>query len=96
MNLATIKQKLADLKPELYTRWGVAEIGVFGSFVRGEEKRRSDLDILVDFDREIDLFDFMELEEFLSIKLRRKVDLAPRRNLRKYIGRYILAEVQYV
>ena len=96
MNLQNIKQKLTELKPELHTRFGVSEIGVFGSWVRGEQKEGSDIDVLVDFDRSIDLFDLMELQEYLEVQFHRKVDIAIKRSLRKYIGQYILKEVQYV
>jgi uncharacterized protein len=96
MNLVTIKQKLQNLKPELHERFGVSEIGVFGSFVRGEEKKGSDLDVLVGFYRPTDLFDLMDLEAFLTKKLRKKIDLAPKDSLRPVIGQYILNEVQMI
>ena len=52
MTLTDIKNKLPGLKPELHERFGVSEIGVFGSWVRGEQKETSDIDVLVDFDLE--------------------------------------------
>lgn len=94
--LTDIKNTLAALKPELHERFGVSEIGVFGSFVRGEEKETSDIDILVDFDRMVTLFDIMELQEYLEETFGKKVDIAPKDSLRKHIGKYILAEVEYV
>ena len=96
MTLADIKNKLIPLKPELHERFGVSEIGVFGSWVRGEQKDTSDIDVLVDFDKPIDLFDLMELQEFLEEVFDRKIDVTMRRSLKKYIGQYILAEVQYL
>ena len=96
MTLADITNKLIPLKPELHTRFGVSEIGVFGSWVRGEQKDTSDIDVLVDFDKPIDLFDLMELQEFLEEVFDRKFDIALRRSLKKHIGQYILAEVQYL
>jgi uncharacterized protein len=96
MTLSDIKTTLAALKPELHERFGVSEIGVFGSWVRGEQKEGSDIDVLVDFDRKVDLFDLMELQEYLEETFGRKVDVALRRSLRKYIGPYILAEVEYL
>ncbi len=96
MTLADIKNKLITLKPELHERFGVSEIGVFGSWVRGEQKETSDIDVLVDFDRQISLFDILELQWFLEETFERKVDVAPRDSLRKYIGQYILAEVEYL
>lgn len=96
MTLADIKNKLSALKPELHERFGVSEIGVFGSWVRGEEKDSSDIDVLVDFDKEITLFDILELQWFLEETFEKKVDVAPRDSLRKYIGQHILAEVEYL
>ena len=96
MTLTDIKNTLTALKPELHERFGVSEIGVFGSWVRGEQKDGSDIDVLVDFDRRVDLFDLMELQWFLEETFGGKVDVAPRDSLRKYIGQYILAEVQYL
>lgn len=96
MTLTNIKQTLLSLKPELHERFGVSEIGVFGSWVRGEQKESSDIDVLVDFDRQVGLFEIMELQEYLESIFDCKVDIAPRDSLRKYIGQHILAEVQYL
>jgi predicted nucleotidyltransferase len=96
MNLKYIKQKIEELKPRLLRQFGVCEIGVFGSWVRGEQTDSSDIDILVEFYRRINLFDLMELQWFLEEVFKRKVDVVPRNNLRKYIGQHILKEVEYV
>jgi predicted nucleotidyltransferase len=96
MTLTDIKNKLVALKPELHERFGVSEIGVFGSWVRDEQTETSDIDVLVDFDRMATLFDLMELQELLEETFKRKVDLAPKDSLRKHIGKYILAEVEYL
>ncbi len=77
MTLADIKNKLIPLKPELHTRFGVSEIGVFGSWVRGEQKDTSDIDVLVDFDKPIDLFDLMgRLLRIFGRSFDRKFDIA--------------------
>ncbi len=96
MTLEQIKNILVKEKSDLHRRFGVSEIGVFGSWVRGEQKKSSDIDVLVDFDREIGLFEIMELEEYLSDILHCKVDIAVKRSLRKYIGQHILSEVEYL
>jgi predicted nucleotidyltransferase len=62
----TIKTKLAAFKPVLAERYGVKEIGIFGSYVRGEQKGNSDVDVLVDFTESISLLDFIHLENELS------------------------------
>ncbi|MCW5922090.1 MAG: nucleotidyltransferase family protein [Saprospiraceae bacterium] len=96
MTLTDIKNKLTALKPELHERFGVSEIGVFGSWVRGEQKETSDIDVLVDFDRFVGLFELMELQDYLEEVFGCNVDIAPKDSLRKHIGKYILAEVEYL
>ncbi|MCD6461337.1 MAG: nucleotidyltransferase family protein [Thermoplasmata archaeon] len=93
-----IKSVLERHKKELEERFGVKEIGVFGSFVRGEEKKASDVDILVDFypGADMDLIKFVELEYYLSDLLGANVDLVMKSALRPRIGESILKEVVYV
>ena len=81
---------------ELRERYGVKEIGIFGSFVRGEEREDSDIDILVEFEKPIGFFKFLELEEYLSNLIGRKVDLVSKKALKPRIGKHILREVIYV
>ncbi|MEM2108024.1 MAG: nucleotidyltransferase family protein [Candidatus Bathyarchaeia archaeon] len=85
-------------KAELKKRFKVKSIGVFGSYVRGEQKQGSDVDVLVEFedDAEIGFFRFLELEEFLSQLLGVKVDLVSKDALKPYIGARILQEVVMV
>lgn len=93
MNPADIMKTLAAHKEELQQRYKVKEIGVFGSVVRGEQKGTSDVDILVEFEKPIGFFTFLELEEYLSNLLGLKVDLVSKKALKPNIGRYILQEV---
>jgi uncharacterized protein len=88
-----IKDRLAGLKTELRANFGVTEIGVFGSYVRGEQTKKSDLDILVDYEVDIDLFDIVRLQNYLSDALRQKVDLIPMQCLRPELEKIILDEV---
>jgi uncharacterized protein len=83
-------------KQEMKSPYGVRQLGLFGSFVRGEQKAKNDIDILVSFDREIDLFDFIDLRELLEKRLNAKVDLVMESALKPSIGKRILAEVEYV
>jgi predicted nucleotidyltransferase len=62
-----IKTILANYKEELKRRYGVIEIGIFGSYVRGEQREDSDLDVLVDFDRQLSLLDLASLKNFQYI-----------------------------
>ena len=94
-NLAEIQQILLEQKPFLAERYGVRILGVFGSYVRQEQRPNSDLDILIELDRppKISLIGLVELEEYLSQILGVKVDLAIKANLKQHIGARILQEV---
>jgi predicted nucleotidyltransferase len=92
------RRKLREMLPELAKRFGVAELGLFGSRVRGDHRPDSDLDVLVSFapDASLSLLDVVELEYLLSDRLGVKVDLALKRSLKRYLRPYILREVQPV
>ena len=76
---------------------GVRRIGLFGSFVRGENRPRSDVDILVEFEPRRKTFDnFMDLALFLEEILQRKVELVTTESLSPFLGPHILKEVEYV
>ncbi len=91
--LDEIKAIIEKHKKELRENYGVKEIGIFGSFVRGEARKDSDIDILVEFERPIGFFKFLELEEYLSNLIGRKVDLVSKKALKPHIGKYIFEEV---
>ncbi len=93
-----IKKKLIELKPFLKEKYKIKEIGIFGSYIKGKQKKESDLDILIDFedDVEIGLIEFIRLENYLSDKLGIKVDLVMKKTLKPYIGKIILEEVVYL
>ena len=96
MKIENLKSQIEALKPVLRERFKVETIGIFGSYVRGEQKRKSDLDILVEFSETPSLFEFVELEDFLSQKLGVKVDLVMRDSLKPRIRDSILSEAVYV
>jgi len=83
-------------KPEMESHFGVQRLGLFGSYVREKQSKRSDIDILVTFNRDIDLFDFLDLREYLESRLSAKVDLVMASALKPAIGKRILSEVEYV
>jgi hypothetical protein len=93
--LKEIRQILQAQKPYLEEKYGVVEIGVFGSYVRNEQRPDSDIDILIELERppRISLIGLVELEHDLSDILGTKVDIAIKKNLRKRIGKRILNEV---
>lgn len=97
-SLDEIKVILKKHIKELKRKYRVKEIGIFGSYLRGEAKEKSDLDILVEFnpDAKISLLEFVELENYLSDLLGVKVDLVEKSALKPRIGKHILREVAYL
>ncbi len=93
MNTQDLLLKLKELKPTITARYKAKEIGLFGSFVRGEQSANSDVDVLVDFEEEADLFDLMGLALQLEEALQRKVDVIPKRALRAELREQVLQEV---
>jgi hypothetical protein len=88
-----IIKSIKALRGELNNKYKVREIGVFGSVVRGDQKQVSDIDVLVDFEENADLFDLVGLGLFLEEKLGQKVDVVPKRALRKELRDSVLKEV---
>jgi uncharacterized protein len=93
MNTEDLIAKLRELKPFAATHYKAKEIGLFGSFVRGEQGEDSDIDVLVDFDEGADLFDLTGLSIYLEETLQRKVDVVPKRALREELRVSVLNEV---
>ncbi len=93
--LGEIKQLLEEQKEHLAAEHGVTIVGVFGSYVRGDQDCDSDVDILIELERppRISLIGLVELEHYLSDVLGMKADVAIKENLRKRIGERILSEV---
>ena len=68
-------------------------VGIFGSYARGEQKKESDIDILVRFKEGVTLFDLVELAEFLEHKLGMKVDIVSERAVRPELRKSIFKEI---
>jgi predicted nucleotidyltransferase len=97
------KHKLEDIilllreqKLFLKKKYKIKEIGVFGSYVRGEQDEESDLDILIDKYEPIGLLKLANLQNYLSHLMGVKVDLVIKKSLRPYIAKNVLKEVVYV
>jgi predicted nucleotidyltransferase len=88
-----IEEIIKQHKKDLAEKYKVKEIGIFGSYIRGEQGKRSDVDILVEFEEVPDLFKFIELERHLEGILGLKVDLVRKEALRKELKERILSEV---
>jgi len=92
-NTQDILTKLKELKPIIVARYKAREIGLFGSFVRGQQSTSSDIDVLVEFEEEADLFDLIGLTLYMEEALQRKVDVVPKRALRVELRDTVLHEM---
>jgi predicted nucleotidyltransferase len=91
--LEEIKEILIKEKPFLKEKYKVKDVGIFGSYVRGDQQDKSDLDILVEFESPVGFFKFLEIEEYLEEIIGIKVELVTKKALKPRIGEYILREV---
>jgi uncharacterized protein len=94
--LEEINQWLVQHKSFLQERYNVREVGIFGSYVRREQRETSDVDVLVEFSEIPSLLKFVNLENYLSDNLGVKVDLVHKGGLKPRLGERILAEVVYL
>ena len=77
--------------------YGVKKLGIFGSFVKDEVKENSDVDFYIDFDIEFKtLKNFIALADVLEELTGRKIEIVTPQSLNKFIGKYIIQEVEYV
>jgi len=83
---------LKEQKSFLYEKFHIKSLELFGSFARGENNPKSDIDILVEFYKSPDLLEFIAIEEYLTQKLQRKVDLVIKRKLKEQLKEQILKE----
>ena len=91
--LERIKKTLRSLEEEIREKYRAEIVGLFGSYVRGEQKDTSDIDILVRFLEGATLFDFVGLANFLEEELGIKVDIVSERAIRPELKKQILSEV---
>jgi len=90
--LKEIQDRLRGLVPILRDRYEVESLALFGSFVRREDRTGSDLDVLITFRQPPNLFEFIELENYLSEALGVKVDLVLKDVLKPRIRQRVLDE----
>ena len=92
LSLEKILELLRKQIPMLAERYNVEKLEVFGSYVRSEQKKDSDLDILVTFKEDPSLLTYIAIENYLSDLLEVKVDLVMKDSLKPKIGQQILRE----
>jgi predicted nucleotidyltransferase len=92
-SVGEIRQDLKGYLPELRDRYGVTYLGIFGSYVRGEQSETSNVDILVKFDRPGTLLNLIHLQNELVDRLGVRVNLVEKNGLKPAIEPFVLAEV---
>ena len=93
--LATIKQIIKELQPELEKKFHVSSIGVFGSVARNDSSENSDVDIIVDFSQPIGI-EFIDLADLLEEKFHEQVDLVSKKGIKPQYFSSIENEIVYV
>lgn len=94
--LEEIKDVIQRHKGEFRERFGLKKIGIFGSYIRGEQKEDSDVDILIELEKPISFVKFIKFENVLSNLLGLRIELVTTKALKPHIGKRILGEVKYV
>jgi hypothetical protein len=97
--MKTKEEILKILKDELSylnKKYNVRKLGLFGSYSRGEQTPESDIDILVEFEKPIGFFKFIELEDYLTERLETKVELVTDDALKPLVKPYVMEEIVYV
>jgi predicted nucleotidyltransferase len=92
LSLEKVLEILRGQIPILAERYSVEKLEIFGSYVRSEQKKNSDLDLLVTFKEVPSLLTFIAIENYLSDLLGIKVDLVMKDSLKAKIGKRILRE----
>ena len=95
-SLDEIKDVIEKHRPELKRQFHVDKIGVFGSYARGDQKKRSDVDFLVSFDKSISLFTLGGLYEYLKEIIGTDVDVVPGEDLRPEFSDSVMKDIVYI
>lgn len=87
-----IKVKLNALMATLKEKYHVETIEIFGSYVRAEQNKKSDLDLLITFSKPYNLWELIDVKEFLTKKMHIQVDLVPKDSIKPMLKDRILQE----
>jgi predicted nucleotidyltransferase len=96
LGLEEIKGLVRAHARTLRVKYGIRVVGVFGSYTRGTQKSKSDIDLLAEIDRPISLLELVGAEIYLSEILQKKVDLVAKDDLREELKGQILSETIYL
>ncbi len=98
MSKEALKQKIEEEIRQYPKRSYVKKVALFGSFLRGDEKMDSDVDLLVTFEQAapVGFFEFVRLQQFLESRLGRKVDLVTEQSLSPYFRDNVIRQAEVV
>ncbi len=94
-NKDEILNTLKNIKNDINQRFRVKTIGLFGSFVNNRQKNTSDIDFLVEFEEDADLFHLIGLSHYLEEIFHTRVDVISKPTLKEDLKQHILQEVIY-
>jgi predicted nucleotidyltransferase len=89
-------EKILRRNKAIFKKYKVNKVGIFGSFATGKTKKKSDVDLLVEFEDVIDLFDFVHLTDEIQKVLKVKVDLSTPDAIKPYVKPMIMREVEWI
>ena len=89
-------EKILRQNKAIFKKYKVNKVGIFGSFATGKTKKKSDVDLLVEFEDVIDLFDFVHLTDEIQKVLKVKVDLSTPDAIKPYVKPMIMREVEWI
>jgi len=90
MNIQSIQQQTTPI----FDQYSIAYAGLFGSTSRGQETLKSDVDIMVKFEKPLGMFKYMEFINALEDKLQRKVDIVTVNSINKHVKPFIMKDLQ--
>ena len=96
LSLETLRTLIRQQKDMFRQRYRITEVGIFGSYARGEQTATSDVDVLVDYEQAPTLSRLIELREYLSNLIGVPVDVVTKKGLKPRIREQVLAEVVYL
>lgn len=94
--LAKLEETLSTKKRDLFVKYHIRKLGVFGSYAKGTAKPESDIDVLVEYNETPSLISLIELEEHLSSLFGKKVDLVTKKGIKQQLAPSILNDVIYL
>ena len=100
MEISSTEEIVAYLKNNkgfFYDKFGVTRMGIFGSFVRGEQNFSSDIDMVVEIEKSRkNIHSFLGIKRFLEKELARKIDMGFEHSLKPIVREKIKGQIIYV